>query len=122
VLTNPPIQAQLQGVQSRHTKINLVKQPDLFQRFRDTPCRGGHRYSIQSTKTKGEHITGSLPLCWQTNIFCYDQHTSPPNNKAPTFVSAFVPHLRELSNQEIEELSLIYKLKPVICLTKTAFV
>ena len=29
--------------------------------------------------------------------------------------------LGELSNQEKEELSLIYKLKPVICFTMTAF-
>jgi len=45
----------LQGTQSRHTKANLAKEPALFQRFRDTPCFGGHRLSIQITKTKGEH-------------------------------------------------------------------
>lgn len=37
------------------------------------------------------------------------------------YVGAFVPHVRELSNQEAVELSLIYKLKPMICLIKTAF-
>jgi len=50
---------------SRHTK----SEPALCQRFRDTPYFGGHRLSIQITKTKGEHTTGSLLLCWQTNIF-----------------------------------------------------
>lgn len=44
------------------------KEPALFQRFRDTLRRGGHKLSIQVTKTKGEHITGSLLLCWLTNI------------------------------------------------------
>ena len=66
---NTPSQAHLQGTQSRHTKANLAKEPALFQRFRDTLCHGGHRHSIQVTKTKGEHITGSLLLCWLTNIF-----------------------------------------------------
>ena len=33
----------------------------------------------------------------------------------------FVPHIRELSNQEKEELSLIYKLRPMMCLIKNAF-
>ena len=59
----------MQGSQSRHTKANLAKEPALFPRFRDTPCHGGHRHLIQVTKTKGEHTTGSLLLCWQTNIF-----------------------------------------------------
>ena len=52
-----PSQAHLQGAQSRHTKANLAKEPALFLRFRDTPCHGGHRHSIQVTKTKGEHTT-----------------------------------------------------------------
>jgi hypothetical protein len=57
----------LQGTQSRHTKANLAKEPALFLRFRDTPCHGGHRLSIQITKTKGEHTTSGLLLCWLTN-------------------------------------------------------
>ena len=68
-VANAPSQAHLQGTQSRHTKANLAKEPALCQRFRDTPCHGGHRHSIQVTKTKGEHITGSLLLCWLTKIF-----------------------------------------------------
>ena len=39
-----------------------------------------------------------------------------------TYRLSSVPHLRELSNQEMEELDLIYKLKNMICLIKTAFV
>lgn len=67
--SNAPSQAHLQGPQIRHTGASLAKDPDLFQRFRDTLRHGGHSHSIQVTKTKGEHITGSLLLCWQTNIF-----------------------------------------------------
>jgi len=74
----------LQGTQSRHTKANLAKEPALFQRFRDTLRHGGHRHSIQVTKTKGEHITGSLLLCWRTNIFSasyrYQPISSPRNS------------------------------------------
>ena len=55
-----PSQAHLQGTQSRHINTNLAKEPDLFQRFRDTPSFGGHILSIQITKTKGEHITMHL--------------------------------------------------------------
>ena len=66
---NAPSQAHLQGTQSQPTKANLAKEPALFLRFRDTPCHGGHRHSIQVTKTKGEHITWGLLLCWLTNIF-----------------------------------------------------
>lgn len=32
-----------------------------------------------------------------------------------TYRVNIVPHLRELSNQEGEELGLIYKLKPLVC-------
>ena len=42
-----------------------------------TPATGGHRHSIQVTKTKGEHITGSLLLCWQTNIFSASYRYQP---------------------------------------------
>ena len=37
-----------------------TKEPALFQRFRDTPYFGGHRHSVQITKTKGEHTTAAL--------------------------------------------------------------
>ncbi len=58
-------------------KANLAKEPALFLRFRDTPHHGGHILSIQVTKTKGEHITGSLLLCWQTNIFSASYRYQP---------------------------------------------
>ena len=54
-----------------------TKEPALFQRFRDTLRQGRHRLSIQVTKTKGEHITGSLLLCWQTNIFSASYRYQP---------------------------------------------
>jgi len=72
-----PSQAHLQGTQCRFTKANLAKEPALFQRFRDTPYFGVHRLSIQITKTKGEHTTGSLLLCWQTNIFSASYRYQP---------------------------------------------
>ena len=74
---NAPRQAHLQGTQSLGTKANLAKEPALFLRFRDTPYLGRHILSIQSTKTKGEHITGSLLLCWQTNIFSASHRYQP---------------------------------------------
>ena len=80
-LADAPSQAHLQGTQSRHTKANLAKEPALFLRFRDTPCHGGHRLSIQVTKTKGEHITGSLLLCWQTNIFSASYRYQPISSR-----------------------------------------
>ena len=61
-----PSQAHLQGTQSRHTKANLAKEPALFLRIRDTLRHGGYILSIQVTKTKGEHITGSLAKYGQT--------------------------------------------------------
>jgi hypothetical protein len=63
---NAPSQAHLQGTQSQHTEANLAKEPALFPRFRDTPYFGGHRHSIQVTKTKGEHTTGGLAKYGQT--------------------------------------------------------
>jgi hypothetical protein len=61
--SNAPSQAHLQGTQSRHTKANLAKEPALFLRFRNLLHLIGHRYSIQVTKTKGEHTTWVLPKC-----------------------------------------------------------
>ena len=71
----------MQGAQSRHTKANLAKEPALFPRFRDTPCFVGHILSIQITKTKGEHTTGSLLLYWQTNIFSASYHYQPISSR-----------------------------------------
>ena len=65
--SNVSSQAHMQGTQSRHTKANpdnnRDKEPALFQRFRDTLYFGGHRHSVQVTKTKGEHTTWVLPKC-----------------------------------------------------------
>lgn len=41
-------------------KANVAKEPALFQRFQDTLRFGGHLPSIQLTKTKDDHTTGSL--------------------------------------------------------------
>jgi hypothetical protein len=76
-----PSQAHLQGTQSRHTEANLAKEPALFQRFRDTPCHGGYSLSIQVTKKKGEHTTGSWLLCWQTNIFSASYRYQPISSR-----------------------------------------
>ena len=80
-LADAPSQAHLQGTQSRHTKANLAKELALCQRFRDTPYFGGHRLSIQITKTKGEHTTGSLLLCWLTNIFSASYRYQPISSR-----------------------------------------
>ena len=61
-----PSQTHLQGTQSRNTEANLAKEPALRQRFRDTPCHGGYRPSIQNTETKGQHTIGSLAKYGQT--------------------------------------------------------
>ena len=80
-MADAPSQAHLQGTLSRHTKANLAKEPALFLRFRDTLHHGGHKLSIQVTKTKGEHITGSLLLCWQTNIFSSSYRYQPISSR-----------------------------------------
>ena len=73
------------GTFARHTKpthkANLAKEPGLFQRFRDTPYFVGHILSILITKTKGERITGSLLLCWQTNIFSASYRYQPISSR-----------------------------------------
>ena len=79
--SDAPSQAHLQGTQNKHTEANLAKEPALFQRFRDTLRHGGHRHSIQVTKTKGEHITGGLLLCWQTNIFSASYRYQPISSR-----------------------------------------
>lgn len=63
---NAPGQAYLQGTGAVTQKPKLAKEPALFQRSRDTAYLGGHRLSIQNTKTKDEHTTGVFILCWQT--------------------------------------------------------
>ena len=47
----------------------------------ETPCIVGHILSIQVTKTKGEHTTGSLLLCWQTNIFSASYRYQPISSR-----------------------------------------
>src|SRR5690606_38337964 len=73
--------AHLRGTQSRHTKANLAKEPALFLRFRDTPYFVGRIHQVQITKTKGEHTTGSLLLCWQTNIFSASYRYKPISSR-----------------------------------------
>jgi hypothetical protein len=69
-----------QGTQNRHTKANPApsgtKEPSLFLRFRETPYYGGHRLSIQVTKTKGEHTTwvfAKAGLDNETSTMCKHQ-------------------------------------------------
>jgi len=73
------------GPFARHTKPthkpNLAKEPALFLRFRDTLCFGGHILSIQVTKTKGEHITGSLLLCWLKDLFSASYRYQPISSR-----------------------------------------
>jgi len=49
---------------TRYTKATLAKEPALLLCFLDIPYFVGHIFSIQVTKTKGEHTTGSLLLRW----------------------------------------------------------
>ncbi len=96
-----PSQALLQGTKSRHTKANLAKEPALFLRFRDTLRHAGHSHSIQVTKTKGEHITGSLLLCWQTNIFSASYRYQPISSRRNSIGFCCYLHHQFFSRQRL---------------------
>lgn len=100
-LADAPSQAHLHGAQSRHTKANLAKEPALFLRFRDTLRHGGHILSIQITKTKGEHITGSLLLCWQTNIFSASYRYQPISSRRNSISFCCYLHLQFFNRQRL---------------------
>ena len=49
---NTPSQAHLKGTHTRHTIANLAKEPALFQRFRNTPCLGGHSMQFDTPRRR----------------------------------------------------------------------